>query len=126
MAKWNENEQGPMPTVANGHMFCLDGIGEGLCNQDGSINSETGDLHGLAVTEIVKDAAPDADVYIASVATVSDLRAAVDWFAANGVSILSRSLGSAYDGPGDGTGPLDAVVDYAATRGLVWFNSAGN
>ena len=52
--------------------------------------------------------------------------AAVDWFADRGVSIVSRSLGSAYDGPGDGTGPIDAVVDHAAARGIVWFNSAGN
>ena len=72
-AQWNSAEQGPLPTVANGHMFCLDSIGEGLCNPDGSVNSAAGDPHGLAVTEIVKDAAPDADVYVATVATVSDL-----------------------------------------------------
>ncbi|MEO5724574.1 MAG: hypothetical protein ABIQ39_09605, partial [Ilumatobacteraceae bacterium] len=123
---WNTTEQGPRPTLANGHMFCRDSLQTGLCNADGSINSAQGDQHGLAVTEIVKDTAPDADVYIASVNTVSDMRAAVDWFAANGVSIVTRSLGSAYDGPGDGTGPLDSVVDYAASLGITWFNSAGN
>ncbi|MCU1501869.1 MAG: hypothetical protein JWM12_1223 [Ilumatobacteraceae bacterium] len=126
MAQWNPAEQGPVPTVANGHMRCLDSLGTRLCNPDGSINSDQGDVHGLAVTEILKDTAPDADVFIASVATVSDLRTAIDWFAANGVTIITRSLGSAFDGPGDGTGPLDTVVDYAASLGLVWFNSAGN
>jgi hypothetical protein len=125
-AQWNPAEQGPVPTVANGHMFCLDTAGQGLCNPDGSINSTAGDPHGLAVTEIVKDAAPDADVFVATVATVSDMRSAIDWFSANGVTIITRSLGSAYDGPGDGTGPLDSVVDYAADRNIVWFNSAGN
>ncbi len=123
---WNASEDGPLPTVANGHMFCLDSSQSGLCNGDGSINGAFGDQHGLAVTEIVKDVAPDADVYIATVGTVSDMRAAIDWFANSGVSILTRSLGSAYDGPGDGTGPIDSVVDYAVSRGMVWFNSAGN
>ncbi len=125
-SQWNPAEQGPVPSPANGHMFCRDSIGGGLCNADGSINSSEGDPHGLAVTEIVKDTAPDADVFIASISTVSDLRAAVDWFSANGVSIMTRSLGSAFDGPGDGTGPVDSVVDYAASLGIVWFNSAGN
>ena len=78
------------------------------------------------MAEIVKDMAPGAELWLATVGTASDLRAAIDWFAANGVSIITRSLGAAYDGPGDGTGPLGAVVDYAATKGITWFNSAGN
>ena len=126
MDRWNPDEQGPTPTVANGHMFCKDSIGLELCLPDGSINSAQGDVHGLAVTEIVKDSAPDADVYIATAATVSDLLSVVDWFQAKGVSIVTRSLGSPYDGPGDGSGPLDTVVGYAGQRGMVWFNSAGN
>ena len=62
--------------------------------------------------------APDAELYIATVNTASDLWAAVDWFAANGVTIVTRSLGSGYDGPGDGTGPLDAVADHAVAPGV--------
>jgi hypothetical protein len=62
MAQWNPAEQGPVPSVANGHMFCRDSVGIGLCNADGSINSTQGDPHGLAVTEIVKDTPPAADV----------------------------------------------------------------
>ena len=31
-------EDGPLPTVANGHTFCLDSSASGLCNADGSIN----------------------------------------------------------------------------------------
>jgi hypothetical protein len=125
-ANWNASEQGTKPSITNGHMFCRDSAQVQLCNADGSINSAQGDVHGLAVAEIVKDTAPDADLFIASTSTLSDLRSAIDWFSANGVSIITRSLGSAYDGPGDGTGPLDSVVDYAASKGIVWFNSAGN
>lgn len=124
--QWNVAEQGPLPTVANGHLFCRDSSGSGLCNPDGSINSALGDRHGLATTEIVRDVAPDADVFIATVGTVSDMFTAVDWFADRGITIITRSLGSAFDGPGDGTGPVDSVVDHAAARGITWFNSAGN
>lgn len=125
-AVWNTSENGPLPTSANGHTFCRDGTNSGLCN-DGTIASyPNGGEHGVAVAEIVKDMAPGSDVYVATVGTVADLQAAVNWFASNGVSILTRSLGSAYDGPGDGTGPLAAVADSAAAQGMVWFNSAGN
>jgi hypothetical protein len=127
---WDPAEQGPKPTLTNGHSFCRDSVPllGGLClNGDIRPIEETGNgLHGLAVAEVVKDMAPDAELYIATVNTASDLYAAVDWFAANGVTILTRSLGSAYDGPGDGTGPLDAVADHAVALGLTWFNSGGN
>jgi len=117
---WNPVEHGPLPPA--GRRFCLDSSNSGFCAGSGA----SGEEHGVAVAEVVKDMAPDAELWLATVGTASDLRAAVDWFAANGVTIMTRSLGAAYDGPGDGTGPLGAVVDYAATKGLTWFNSAGN
>ncbi len=123
---WNPVENGPVPDVA--HRFCLDSAASGLCdplNSDG-VNDGDGFEHGVAVAQVVRDMAPAAELFIASTATVSDLRAAIDWFAQNGVMIITRSLGAAYDGPGDGTGPLAAVVDYAAARGITWFNSTGN
>lgn len=125
MDLWNTAEHGPVPSVGNGRMFCLDSFDVGLCS-GASINGANGDIHGVAVAEIVKDVAPGADLYIATVATLSDLGAAIDWLAGNGVHIMTRSLGAAYDGPGDGTGPLAATVDYAASKGLTWFNSGGN
>lgn len=124
-AIWNTTEHGPLPTQANGHTFCQDATGSGLCS-GGAIVGQPDGFHGVAVTEIVKDMAPLSDVFVATVGTVADLQAAINWFASNGVTIVTRSLGSAYDGPGDGTGPLATVVDAAADRGMVWFNSAGN
>jgi hypothetical protein len=82
--------------------------------------------HGVAVTEAVRDLAPAAAVYLATTRTTSDLQAAVDWFVANGVRVVSRSLTAEYDGPGNGTGPLADVVADAASRGITWLNSAGN
>lgn len=129
-AIWSATEHGPLPTQANGHTFCQDSTNSGLCSgpptSNTAIVSQSDGSHGVAVTEIVKDMAPLTDVYIATVGTVADLQAAINWFASNGVSIVTRSLGAAYDGPGDGTGPLATVVNSAADQGMVWFNSTGN
>jgi len=86
----------------------------------------TGIAHGVAVAEIVHEVAPDAELYLATALTAADLMAAVDWFIANGVTVVNRSLGAELDGPGDGTGPLGAVADQAVAAGISWFNSAGN
>lgn len=85
-----------------------------------------GSTHGVAVAEMVHAMAPDSQLYLATVETASDLSAAVAWFDGVGVTIITRSLGSILDGPGDGSGLIDSVVDDAVSRGIAWFNSAGN
>ena len=120
---WNTTEHDAVPDAA--HQFCPNRT-EGLCTPTGQIDSAGGDRHGVAVAEIVKDMAPGSELFLATTASTAETQAAIDWFAANGVHILTRSLGAPYDGPGNGTGPLDAVVDYAAARGITWFNSGGN
>ncbi len=85
-----------------------------------------GSGHGVAVADGIHQIAPGAQLYVATVGTVTDLAAAVDWFVANGVTIVSRSLGSYLDSAGDGSGPLNTVVDDAVGSGLTWFNAAGN
>ncbi len=83
--------------------------------------------HGVAVAEVIHEVAPGAPLYLATVGgSAADLRAAIDWFAANGVRVVNRSLGGTYDGPGDGSGPYGAVASYAVRRGIAFFNSAGN
>ena len=101
------------------HTFCR--LAGENCNVWG-----TGIRHGVAVAGIVHEVAPDAELFLATALTASDLVAAVDWFVANDVTIVNRSLGAALDGAGDGTGPLAAVADYAVAAGISWFNSAGN
>lgn len=120
LSLWSTSENGPVPDSA--HRFCLDTSGAGYCPSTGA----PGEEHGVAVAEVLRDMAPDAELYLATAGTASDLMAAIDWFATNGVRIITRSLGAAYDGRGDGSGPLDAVVDHATSLGITWFNSAGN
>ena len=82
--------------------------------------------HGTAVAEIVHEMAPQAQLVLGFANTTADMQAVVDGFAAQGVRIITRSLAAPYDGPGDGTGPIGAVVNSAIAKGMTWFNSAGN
>jgi len=86
----------------------------------------SGTAHGVAVAEVVHEMAPSAQIYLASADSVADLQDAVNWFASQGVTIVTRSLTANYDNPGDGSGPLDAVIANAVTQGITWFNSVGN
>lgn len=112
---------GELPSGAAAPPFCL--------RQGAACNPgfwDTTEVHGVAVAEVVHDMAPDAQLYLASALSTADLLAAVDYFVSNGVRIISRSQTARYDGPGNGTGPLASVVDYAVSRGITWVNSAGN
>lgn len=85
-----------------------------------------GYTHGNSVAEVLADGAPGATFYLVEVGTINDYRAAIDWLASNGVTIVNHSAGGPYDGAGDGTGAAGAVIDYAVSKGIAWFNAAGN
>jgi hypothetical protein len=99
-----------------------------ICRSNGSSCNiyGFGSPHGVAVAEIVHEMAPDAQIYLATALTTSDLQAVVDYFAARGVHIISRSLTSRFDGPGDGTGALNQVAAGAVSQGMLFVNAAGN
>jgi hypothetical protein len=99
-----------------------------FCRAAGSPCSvfDGGSRHGNAVAEIVRDMAPGAGLVLVYVQTTSDLRAAIDWMANANVRIVNRSQGAPFDGPGNGTGPLADTAAYAVSRGITFFNSAGN
>ena len=91
---------------------------------------ESTKLHGTAVTEAAFDIAPEAEYYIANIASLGDLRNTVDWMVAEGVDVINMSLGFLFHGPGDGTTPFSnsplRTVDAAVEGGIIWVNSAGN
>lgn len=91
---------------------------------------ESTKLHGTAVTEAAFDIAPEAEYYVANIASFGDLIDTVDWMVAEGVDVVNMSLGFIFTGPGDGTSPFSdsplASVDKAVEGGIVWVNSAGN
>ena len=119
--RWNA-AQAAREVPAPAGTFCRSNASN--CSVFGA-SSGTG-AHGVAVAEIIHEMAPRAVLYLAMVSTTSDLQAAVNYFASQGVKIISRSLGSRYDGAGNGTGPIAAVVNSAVAQGITWFNAAGN
>jgi hypothetical protein len=91
------------------------------------VNNGDGQEHGVAVAEIVKDMAPDAELWHRHRRPPpSDLRAAIDWFAANGVGIITRSLGAPTTGRATAPDPSAPSSTTRPTSGITWFNSAGN
>lgn len=123
-AYWDVSVMGPAP-LAGTTARCFD-RGADCTEQFFAPAASDGDDHGPAVVEIIRDMAPGATIYVGRATTETDYYRLVDWFAANGVRIINRSLGSRYDGPGDGRGALTGVADYAASKGIVWVNSGGN
>ncbi len=107
-----------LPPIAD--MFCRN------AGRPCQLASADGGSHGVGVAEIIHAIAPDAELYLATVRSQSDTREAVEWFAANDVTVVNRSVLSELDGPGDGTGPMASIVDLAVAQGIVWVTAAGN
>lgn len=82
--------------------------------------------HGTACAEIIHDVAPGAQLYLAKVATTIDIEEAATWLKAQGVRIISSSIGTYNVSPGDGTGYLENIVAAARAAGITWFTAASN
>jgi hypothetical protein len=85
-----------------------------------------GSPHGTACAEIVHDMAPGATMYLHRISTDVDLGQAVTQAIADGVDVISMSLGWTIDGPGDGTGSLASMVNSARSNGIFFAVAAGN
>lgn len=121
---WDPAEHGPLPQAGVDARCFSQGSD---CTSDFFDGEDLGgEQHGVAVVEIVRDMAPGAEVLIGQAETLADYELLVDWFVSQGVRIISRSLGSRYDGPGDGRGALDDIAGRAVARGITWINSGGN
>ena len=85
--------------------------------------------HGTQVAEIVHEMAPDAQLTLACAESATDLANAEAYAKANGISIISRSVGVFNTSRGDGSGgpgSPDAIAADAQANGILWVNSAGN
>jgi len=87
-----------------------------------------GTMHGAACAEIVREMAPDADLYLAAAGdTPGGFITALHWLTRTaGVSVISTSLGFSGDYPTDGTSELAKAADEARAAGVVFVKSAGN
>ncbi|EDZ67292.1 peptidase families S8 and S53 domain protein [Nitrosococcus oceani AFC27] len=86
-----------------------------------------GTRHGTAVTEILYDMAPEAEFTLVAVSTELEYMAALDWLRAQGVSIVSFSLGFDNLGPLDGRSPISAAASRLFDEaGILFVAAAGN
>jgi PGF-pre-PGF domain-containing protein len=91
---------------------------------DGDITGN-GEVHGTAVAEIIYDIAPNATFYLLNFDGDVEFGNAVDYAISQDVDIISMSM-VFLSGPYNGTGKIDAIVDKATSKGIIWVNSAGN
>lgn len=82
--------------------------------------------HGAACAEIIYDMAPGSRLYFARVQEPADVAQALAWFIAQGVQVVSSSIGFHSKDPGDGTGMFPDLVALAEQGNIVWVTSAGN
>ena len=92
--------------------------------EDGSLDGGSG--HGLRAARIVREIAPGAELMLLSFSTVSELAEAVDHAIAEQADVISFSVGFVHNGPGDGSGPVNEIVDRAVEAGIVLTVAAGN
>lgn len=85
-----------------------------------------GTEHGRRAAEVVHSLAPGAELYLVNFETVTELSAAVDYLVEEGVDVVSFSLGYIHNGPGDGTGPVNAAVTRGTSAGQTWAVASGN
>jgi hypothetical protein len=91
---------------------------------DGDI--EAGQVHGSACAEIIYDMAPGAQLYLFNISTDVEFGNAVDYAIAQGIQVVSHSLGWLGYGTCDGIGPICDIVNDAYGHGIFWAQAAGN
>ncbi len=114
----NQIATGEIPDVPSGNRIC---VSSGATCPFGT----PGATFGNSLAEIISDGAPDASLYLAELGSRGDYYSVIDWMASNGVTILLNPIIWTYDGPGNGTGPSAAIINYAVSKGIAWFNTGG-
>jgi subtilisin family serine protease len=82
--------------------------------------------HGAAVTEVVHEMAPGAQLYLACTDDEAGVVKAEQWAKQNGAQIINFSVGYFLSGRGDGSGLVGSAVADARAAGILWVNAAGN
>jgi subtilisin family serine protease len=86
--------------------------------------------HGTACAEVVYDMAPGAEMFLAHDSGEAEFYAAIDWFIAQDVDVISYSCkwmgGFPGDGAGDPHNSINQKVSDARAAGVLFVTSSGN
>jgi subtilisin family serine protease len=110
-----EDHPGDLPTVDSAHRSWSESKGG-----PGEVP------HGTACAEILYDIAPGAEYYYATIGTEVELLSKLDWFAENGVRIISSSIGFNNIAPTDGTNDYAEKIEALWAQGILYVGAAGN
>jgi FG-GAP-like repeat/FG-GAP repeat/Subtilase family len=106
----------------------LPGAAHTVCRSGGS-NCDvfaSGVEYGVRLADLIHTVAPGAELALGSASNYADLDFVVDSFIANDVDVIVHGLDWTLDGPGDGTGTLNSIIDGAAAANVLWVNAAGD
>ena len=107
-----------LPRNMPARWWYYDYTGEGIYAGD--------DVHGTACAEIIRDMAPEAELYLYKIEDEVHLENAKDRCIRNGIDIVNHSMNWYGFGIGDGKGLACDIVNDAAENGILWVNSASN
>jgi subtilisin family serine protease len=82
--------------------------------------------HGVACAETVHDLAPDADLHLVRVNSLTTFENAVEWAIREHVQVISMSMSFYDESFYDGTGPFAPYVEALEANGILLVSSAGN
>jgi hypothetical protein len=85
----------------------------------------TDGAHGTAVTEVVADTAPGADLFLTTFDSQVDYANAISWLRERDVDVVVMSI-SFYGRADTGESYVSRVTENATDSGILWANSAGN
>jgi len=82
--------------------------------------------HGIACAEVIRDIAPEAELYLVRVTGLTSLENAVDWAIREEIDLISMSLSFFNESGYDGSGPINKPMDKLVDAGILMVTSAGN
>ena len=82
--------------------------------------------HGTACAQVIRDIAPEAELHLVRVSSLTSLENAVDWAIREGVDVVSMSMSFFNESFSDGTGAINDQMDALAAAGVLMVTSAGN
>lgn len=82
--------------------------------------------HGYGCAEIIRDIAPEAELFLVRVNGLTTFENAVRWAIRNDIDLISLSMSFFNSSFYDGSGPFAAPMDELAAAGVLLLTSAGN
>lgn len=85
-----------------------------------------GGTHGTACAEVVRDMAPDVELFLVRTTSFTSFENGARWAMRNGIDVISMSMSFYGDSFVDGSGPFAPLIEELEAAGVLLVTSAGN